>query len=201
MRKLKIDSNNKGFTIIELLIATAVFSVVLMLVTYGILQIGKSYYKGINATRTQEVARNVIEEISRAIQFSGGQVTNTSPGSPRHFCVDNNRFSYALDQQVGPNNAPNALVVDKQASCTAPLDLNVAPPAGARSLLPTGMRLAKMEVTKQNYGQNLYTVTVRVVYGDTDLLDPATHSSCRSTAGSQFCAVSELSTTVQKRIE
>jgi hypothetical protein len=49
----------------------------------------------------------------------------------------------------------------------------------------------------------LYSIDVRVVYGDDDLLinPTATNATCKVGSGSQFCAVSELSTVVQQRIQ
>jgi hypothetical protein len=69
---------------------------------------------------------------------------------------------------------------------------------GARELLPVNMRLARLSLTYR--GSNLYDLTIRVVSGENDLLDAA-HDNCSgSKAGTQFCAVSELTTVVQKRL-
>lgn len=64
-----LDHNAQGFTLVELMIATALFSSILLLITFGLLSIGQNYYKGKNSARTQDVARRVIDEISQAIQF------------------------------------------------------------------------------------------------------------------------------------
>lgn len=60
---------SKGFTLTELMIATTIFSTILLLLTLGLLNIGKNYYKSRNTVRTQEVARRVLDEISSSIQF------------------------------------------------------------------------------------------------------------------------------------
>jgi hypothetical protein len=46
-------------------------------------------------------------------------------------------------------------------------------------------------------------VQVRVIYGDDDLLSnpTAANANCKSQAGSQFCAVSDLTTVVVKRVQ
>src|SRR5688572_1794031 len=94
----------RGFTILELLVATIVFSVVLLLVTAGIMQITRVYYKGVTETNTQNTARTIVDTISQAIQFSGGDVTVTNPaavpGTDYAFCVGNEQFSYRLGWQV-----------------------------------------------------------------------------------------------------
>jgi prepilin-type N-terminal cleavage/methylation domain-containing protein len=204
----------KGFTIIELMIATMVFSVILIVITTAIIQIGHIYYKGVTSARTQEAARGIIDDISRSIQMSGGTVTpsitNAASGA-KGFCVNQRRYSYVLDKQltdsslVASDQTKHALVVDEMNSqCTGATsaqditNAQVSLAAGSDELLGPNMRLAKMSVTGSG---DLYTISVRVVYGDTDLLT-SDHMSCvNQSAGSQFCAVSELNTTVQKRVQ
>lgn len=203
-----------GFTIVELMIATMVFSVILLVVTMGILQITRVYFKGVTESNTQNTARSVIDTISQAIQFSGGPVTTTSgsgtPSSPKAFCVGDTRFTYDTGWQLedsSPDNtkhqAYHALAMDTFANCNQstpqPLD---QPSISGRELLSPHMRLANVSVT--NVGSNLYKVTVRVIYGDDDLLDNPTapDANCKGiSAGTQFCSVSELSTVVVKRVQ
>ena len=225
-----------GFTIIELLIATAVFSVIILVVTAAVLQFSRQYYKGIIASSTQGAARTLVDDISRSIQFNGGTV-NPIPDNinPTGLCVGTDkRYSYALNQQVTdagsslPNQGYHGLVSDDVTGCgtdTVPLDVKSLPAklpttlSNARELLGQHMRVSKFSVTGGNSTNNLYTISVRIVYGDNDLLcsqsagdcntpapssaavlNTATDLSCRSTVGSQFCAVSELTTTVRKRV-
>lgn len=218
MSKPKSSPNRKssGFTVIELLIATAVFSVVLVVVTGGILQISRLYYKGVTSANTQNTARAVTDVIAQAIQFGGGNVVPTTAGaatptSPKVFCIGNQRFTYDLGWQVkdsSPNaskhQALHALVQDSYAGCTSSTTqpLNVATVSG-RELLSPNMRLSKLTVTPM--GGNLYRVEVRIVYGDDDLLkapqDGNSTTCVNENAGTQFCAISELSTVVTKRVQ
>lgn len=204
----------RGFTIIELLIATMVFGVVLLLVTAGILQITRVYFKGVTEADTQNTARSIIDTISQSIQFSGGNVTET-PGSPvagtdYSFCLGNQQFSYRLGWQVedrfdaSVNQTWHGLVQNTLSGCTsasAPQNLGNAAITG-RDLLNDHMRLSKLAIT--NIGPNTYKVQIKIVYGDNDLLNnpTAADASCKGVrAGSQFCSVSELSTIVVKRVE
>jgi prepilin-type N-terminal cleavage/methylation domain-containing protein len=209
----QLQNKPKGFTIVELMIATAVFSVVLLLVTVGIVQVTQVYYKGITEANTQNTARAIIETVSQAIQFSGGNVTltpsPTSPDTTYSFCVGNQQFTYRLAWQVenhlDTNNKQtwHAMVQGSSTgSCgsTAP-DLTQENISG-RDLVGEHMRLSKMTV--ESLGQNMYRVSVKVVYGDSDLLNnpTGTNASCLGLhAGSAFCAASELSTTVVKRVQ
>src|SRR5665647_2275439 len=96
----------KGFTIVELLIATAVFSVVLLLCATAIVQVGRMFYKGTIVNNTQTVSRSVINDISQAVQFGDGNDDASfypAPGSAtfsgvtvQSQCVGGVRYSYFL---------------------------------------------------------------------------------------------------------
>src|SRR5581483_9172525 len=68
--------NSKGFTITELVIATAVFSVVLMLGVVGFVQIGKQFYKGVSVSQTRDIASQIMNAITSDIRLSQGGVQN-----------------------------------------------------------------------------------------------------------------------------
>jgi prepilin-type N-terminal cleavage/methylation domain-containing protein len=202
---VKLNSQ-KGFTIIELMIATAVFSVILLVCTIGLLQIGRMYYKGVTSARAQETARTAINDISQNIQFNGGVVSHDTVNSL--LCIGNKRYSYALNRQVTDNavmvgsQARHALVADDITGCSSPQPLNGD--VTGRELINIRMRLARLTVNLVPFTTDLYNVTVRVVNGDDDLVtdvDGDGFVECRNVReGSQFCATSELSTTVHKRV-
>jgi prepilin-type N-terminal cleavage/methylation domain-containing protein len=229
-----------GFTIIELLIATTVFSVVLLTISGAIIQMGRLYYKGITSARTQEVSRSIMDEVSQTIQFSSGQIIDIGPtGSPltnyknsldntsansKAVCAATKHFSFRYGQQR--TGTQHGLVVqDVPGGCNTTIaqNLNSGTAAGTE-LLGDKMRLSNL-VVQQAGDVNTYRVTVRVIYGDNDLVcDPdATTgaSNCNSTdlwndpnaiagtrklscknirSGTQFCAASELSTIVKRRL-
>jgi prepilin-type N-terminal cleavage/methylation domain-containing protein len=205
-KQYRNQSNTQaGFTIIELLIATAVFSVILLLSTTGLIQIGRMYYKGITAAQTQEAARMVMDDISRTIQFKGGTVIPTGPAATQNrFCIGGKRYSFLIDLVLSDNPAlpserRNVLVSDDfGGTCDAQdLDSGAALTDTSRELLRPNMRLAKLEVVNIP-DSDLFQITVRVVHGDIDLSPGGT---CEGGPGSQFCAASELSTVVKKRVE
>lgn len=206
MRIKTRTSNQAGFTIVELMIATLVFSVVLLLVTTGIIQVGHTYYKGINEANTQDTARTVMETIGEAIQFSGGAVGQTDAteqaGVLKAFCVGDTQFSYRLGTQLvtgtpGSGQTNSVLRKNTVSNC------NASSPAlsTGQELLSPKMRLSELSVTPVP-GGTAFTIRVKVVYGDADLLNNPTSSaaSCKGSEGSQFCSTSDISTTVYKRV-
>lgn len=221
--------NQKGFTILELIIASTVFGVMLLLASAGIIQIGKIYYKGIVVNRTQEAVRVVVDDISRNYQtkptganpystsdsFGGG---NGGPGSPRAVCIGQTRYTYQTGMVVKPGTF--ALWTDQiklGADCTAP-NLNGVPAnmvpgddnsesesdyakAYRKEMLANNMRLSQFSLPMPV--NNMQEVYVRIVYApEEDVLKNATPGSeeCISTeTGGQFCAIATLGSFVKAR--
>lgn len=205
-----------GFTIIELLVATLVFSMVLILIAIGVLQFNHAYYSGITQSQTQNTARSILEQISQDIQFSGSQITSPIANGgtdPEHgFCIGSDRYSFRPGWELvnsGPKVAQHqtlhALVKDSPGICSGMKAQDFTKPlaSGSTELLSQYMRISKLSVSPVPGASGLYNVDVRIVYGDDDLLTnpTASNAACKVGSGSQFCAVSELSTVVQQRIQ
>jgi prepilin-type N-terminal cleavage/methylation domain-containing protein len=197
---------SKGFTIIELLVASTVFSVILLICMTGVIKMGQIFFKGTITSQTQEATRSIIDEITQGIQFSKGNVGAVSGVTSGQVCIGNKRYTFITNKQL--NDTPDSTQVahvlqrDVNPGCTTdPLDNPV-------ELLTPGMRLTKFEVRPLDgpvATAKLWQVNVWVVYGDEDLLtaaDPTTgHRQCNGGAGSEYCAVSELSATVYRRVQ
>lgn len=195
--------NNKGFTIIEMLIATIVFSVTLLIMTAAIMQFGKIYFKGTVQARTQQTVRTALQDISQSIQFGPVDPTGpfSDPSGVQYFCVGNRRYSFVKDIQLGTATGQSAhvLVVDDPAGCGAPFPTMTTPalPDGAKELIGEKMQLTELEISK--VGDDLFAVTIAVAYGQNGDLE-ADKKACKAlNLGGQFCAVSRLTTTVQQR--
>lgn len=185
---------SRGFTLVELLIAASVFSVLLIVITFAIVQISRSYSKGIVASRTQESARAVIDEVSKAVQFGAGDVVRDTASATKMYCIGGKSFSFELDKMVDESISQHALMLEEVPDCTGAIpDMS-----SGRELLANRMRLTKFEISTPPADSNLYEITVGVVSGEDDIVDGGTCDP-NVTAGTQFCAVSELTTQVQKR--
>lgn len=224
----------QGFTIIELVIATAIFSIVMILLITGVVAVTRMYYKGVINTQTQTVARSITDSIAEAIQFNGASVvpnTNDVPSGEYAFCVGGQMYTFVLGKELidgasaTTTQSPHVLAesnVGQNCTDATPPDLSAATlPTNSVELLSANMRLDYFNVCSASSGTNLYGVHIRIIYGGSDLLQPLTtpldqrstgcvgptglpENQCSGTfsnfLGGQFCAVSELDTTIEQRV-
>lgn len=109
-----LKTRQNGFTIVELMIATTVFSLVLLVALAGFLQIGRLFYKGVNITQTTDDGKQAISSIKNDIAFSTAGASQikitpytTTVGStqlPRYwFCAGPNRYSFMRGTELDTN--------------------------------------------------------------------------------------------------
>lgn len=184
------------------MLAMAVFSLVLVAAAAGLIQVGRVYYKSVITTRTQDTARAVIDEVSRSIQFSGDEpriVTDAEGNST--VCTGGNRYTANVGQQAGEGSDPALFKDDSPLGC----DNSVSLASDGIELLGNNMSITRFEVLPITGSVDRYEVFVWIAYGDDDVLetDPndSTRRICRTVSlGGEFCAISELSTVVSRRI-
>ncbi len=218
---MQMHRRQAGFTIVELAIATTVFSLVLIVVLYGVLSFTHAYYRGINNSATQNTARSIVSNVSQAIEFSGGIPTgdaiDATPGHQNvtYFCDGSNVYVYQPGVQFsGSPTLTSPGLYEKPASPGCTFDGTLS---GGRELLAKGMRVAVLTV-QQNTSSKAYMIAVRLALGDDDLLcSPATTGSCapngtlpvynkndlqcKQHTGYQFCAVAALGSTATVRVD
>lgn len=204
---MSLRRQERGFTIIELMIATAVLSTILVLVTVVMVNIGTLYYKGINQSRVQDDVRTISDDIIKNIQLSDqppkGPVAVPGVTNSYAYCVGQVRYTYVLGVQVG-HPAPGTSSTYYQVlwrdsnptpgSC--PTQIDPKNPSSPQVAL-TNSNLAADDA--QNQGKEMITsssrltqfsmtttspsvATVGVAYGDNDLLCNPTlvPSSCKN---------------------
>jgi prepilin-type N-terminal cleavage/methylation domain-containing protein len=126
-------AKQQGFTIIELLVATTIFSIVLMVILASFLQVGRMFYKGISINNTNESARSLVDSITNDIklaQSSTTPITFTSAGTTAYYlCIGSHRYVYISDNHKinsddinAPDpQAPHGVIRSVMASgCQAP---------------------------------------------------------------------------------
>lgn len=209
--RLMWSESRGGFTIIELLLATVVFSAVVVVALSGFLTIGRLFYKGVNLSQTQATAQQIIDNLTTDIQ-GASTVWDTLPpasGGRSYVCIGNNRYIIKLYNFVDildHNNTDKfGLLRDKlpggNNACPNPYDgIGAVAPNNPTEMLGNKMRLNSFSVTRTCPTCKLFVIKVNLAYGDDSSLsiDPTTKiASCDSNlASSQYCAVTGLSTTV-----
>lgn len=195
LRKQALNKSQKGFTIIELMIATAVLSTVLVIVTLIIISISNLYYKGINQSRVQSAARTVTDEITRQIQLNDRPAIGpvNGPNGTQTYCVGTVRYTFITGVQLNgkaPGTAttfPHVLWRDTDPTPgTCPLYIDAAHPVtdvdltdpnlgtadkdGVELMAPNS-RLTEFSITGVMPGNvSPYTINVDIAYGADDLL-------------------------------
>ena len=224
MMTRRTTTGQRGFTIVEFMIATSVFGVVLLIVTAAVLYISRQYQNSLYASSTQAATSNLVDTVAQSIKFSSTPISSTSHASgTKSYCIGTKQYLYVVGKQVDGGNAAtktrNAVIARQNSNCTLESIITSQPSGSPQELLGRGMRLSKLTITTSPASPALYTVSARVVYGDDDLLcSPSVSGSCSSSAtmsavdlarsdiicrpqsGSEFCAVSELSSTVYRRL-
>lgn len=198
---------NSGFTIVELMIALAVLSTVLIISSSVVINLGALFVKGINQTNTQNTARNIVNELANQLQL-GSAVPIIPPGN-NVFCLGSQRYSYVTNVKLTSSNTSHVLWRDtmKNSGSCAALGLTTVSPSDSLTdtsikgseLLATNMRIMPDFGITDN-GNGTYTIRVTVAYGDDDLIQTVGGKTrCIADIGKQYCAVSSLVQTVSKR--
>lgn len=202
-------SDERGFTIVELTIATLIFSLILTVITAGVISFTTRYYKGVNASTMQTTARTVLDTVSQAVQFGTSPVTVTTVGT-NYFCAGGHSFTFSSTGAMynGANNA--GLYMAPMGSVCGSAS------TGGKQLLGKNMRVTSLSVTQVTGQPNVYKISLGLAYGADDLFcSPSVGNcnnntsltnwwkddiQCKGSTGTQFCAVSKLTTVVAQRV-
>lgn len=207
---MNLRANTRGFTIVELMIATSVFSLLLLISMAALIFIGRIYYKGTTESRTTNTASSIIDEVSSSVKFSGQDVkvaAGPNTGWDGAYCIGSTKYSYKLnkileiDRSENSLRAQRVLVKSQDPLCLGnPTGIPLDPPAtftalgsqtpegNLQELLAEYMRLTRFEVVGSPEG--LTTINISVVYGgdsdnaavDTDIYnyESGQISSCKT---------------------
>jgi len=203
-RKHQTRLNQKAFTIIELMIATAVFSTILVMVTIMMISIGNLYYKGVNEARVQDDVRSITDEVAQHLELSdaGPLPPAVSPNGLNHaYCIGDTRYTFTLNRQI-VTQTPHVLWRDTNPtpdSCSTTNTFLTSPPPATNGseLIAPNSRLTFFSISNTSP----YTISVGIAFGDTTLLNlSGINTTCKGNIGDQFCATATLTTTVTQRV-
>lgn len=211
---------SRGFTVTELMIATAVFAVVLLLAQASFLQIGRLFYRGVSLSNTQETADHILQDVSGS--FQNAVIINPgSSGNYTYYCIGNTRYTYKIDNEISTDATPDhsattgnyGILKDtlpgSGGACNMPCDdtsSDACPPNSKKlhnpiEMLSDKMRVEEFDIKPSAPTSSLYNISIVVAYGDTNTLEyasPGVLSSvrCQGSSYNSFCAVARVSTAV-----
>lgn len=215
MKYFKKNNDSTGFTIIELLIATLIFSIVLVVILAAFVQISRLFYKGVNMSNLQNDARTITQNIADDIQFAQNPPTFVPANSSGigYFCVGLHRYKYHLRYQVGSSTNNDFGILRETVSYAAGCTLS-APGSNPEELLGNGMQLNYINNLTSGCVNGRCKVNVHVIFygGDPQGLFSTKNSSyssspwnapdaeCTGTlTDSQYCATADYDKTVLQR--
>lgn len=182
----------KGFTIIELMIAVSVFALAIMLVTMTVIGISRSYQQGATKAKLLTTSREIHAQFTQFIQYGGSanEPSLSTQGNWNFLCIGNIQYIY------WPNNYSASdsylFVITYQGDGCSGIYTKEQP-------LPPGTVVTNFSVTGKSPTYTLYT---RFVTGDnTMFINNDYNNTCRSNIlGEEFCAVISLSSTVSRKV-
>jgi|GEM_PF-2747689 prepilin-type N-terminal cleavage/methylation domain-containing protein len=216
--QLKYTKLQQGFTIVELLISTAVFSLALLIAVIAIIIVNNSFVKGNVQSQTQDIARNVLSTIIQDIQFN--RTSSIILGTPYenygYYCLGNDVYIYQTGQEINTSATPAVYHALLEFTGSCPTNLTTDPvgiadlqylnnKAGGgnntHELLSQNLSLEQLDITQVN--SNSYAVTLTIAYGNYFIkaATPIDDSCPAESLSGQLCAVSTLTTTVSPRIQ
>jgi prepilin-type N-terminal cleavage/methylation domain-containing protein len=223
------NKRQAGFTILELMIATSIVSVILLMVTTVMIGIQSLYYKGINQENVQNNVRTIVSEVDQEIQTSIGSPKVVTPATTAYtfnasfnhqaptsyqvqaLCIGSVRYTYIIGLQVGSgsNQVPQALWRDStpEAGCASGVPnisnptFSVSDDLGGTEYIAAGARLTAFQITQQSDGN--YQVQASVAVGQDNLLNTniGYNAQCIGNSGDQFCATASLSSETGPRLD
>lgn len=211
---MKLVKNDRGFTIIELLIATVVFSVILVVILAAFVQISRLFYKGVNMSNTQDDTRRALNDIASDIQFASSSPPSacTGSGCPNYFCVGNHRYTFFLGAQVGYTSPAGIYREDETGNCPPPTGPTAVKTGSADQLLGNGMQLNSIKISCDGIACHLhahvifYGGTPQGLFVSTDNPSSKTpwkepDADCTGALiSSQYCSTADYSSTILEKI-
>jgi prepilin-type N-terminal cleavage/methylation domain-containing protein len=197
----------EGFTILELMIAVAVYAVALLLITTGVIAIGGAYQQGVTKAQLLTAAREIHSQITQDIQY-GGEPPYVYPDSVSineqpytATCIGDTRYLVATDTDATQSNYGSFIVDNISSTACGSSSLTDAQyplPANAKAVSSTD--IDAFSLTDDHNGT--YILQTRFVAGYVDMFNGNSYGgTCRSNlVSSEFCSVVTLTSNIGRKV-
>ena len=202
-----LSGNQSGFTLADVAIASAIFSGVLIVCLSAFIAMGNIYFKGSIETRTQGVARKILDGIDRTISTTAVEIETIDHGSDwKAHCIAGIKYSFREGYQLDRDPPANPLtkkvnqvlvksiVTDSLGTPTESCDGIVPDPPSSGGVELLGQRMRIAEFSIENH-ERLHFIKLSLVYGG----DPDNEEIEKEVF--EFQDENELDTTVNKYLE
>jgi prepilin-type N-terminal cleavage/methylation domain-containing protein len=215
-----------GFTILELMIAISVFTIAIVLVTTGVIAVGRYYQQGASKAKLLTAAREIHSQFTQDVQYSATDITQTTVniidtqygGSYNAVCMGSTRYLISTDNGLSGQTKTDygRFISDNNGQVCGSISLNAPQqplPEGSSGSYDSNQALDAKVVTFQitPSAPSIYTLTTRFVIGSKSMFSGSTSDvgategdytqSCQSNIlGSEFCAVVTMTSTVARKV-
>lgn len=191
-----MKNKSAGFTIVELLLAMAFFSFILLFVTTGFIIVNRAYTKGITVKLIQDEGRKVTEDLSRKLRVASPEGISVDPSGE---CVEisGTSFYWSVPIDGGDPTSPRHLYEENGSTCSGVNPANT----GAVSILDDRVGVQYIEIAGVSGSNSIYSIKIILSTSETDLItgDLSESASCTAGSGNQYCDVVTFSTVVSTR--
>lgn len=198
----------RGFTIVELLMALAVFSFVLVLVTTVFIQIFRTYTRGIVRKEVNQSARLLLDDMTSRMRSMPSSSEVKAPANTGRICFGGYSYVWNMVKSGQPwtSNTINGQAVTSIVRIDGDIGGTICDstaPNITTTLRPVGImsnQVGVNEVTISSSAQlaGVRTITVNATTRQADLFT-AVNQCKQGVVGSQFCSQITLTETVAQR--
>ncbi len=199
-----MTNKQKGFTLIELMLAMAFIAFMLLFITSAILQATKLYVKGSAIRQINQAGRQVLSDISTKMRYS----TPTNLLGKNRLCVGGVSYIWNIEGTVPTNTfaAPNSTAPLHLVSLDDPSGNLCVPPYGAIDKTKTTSLVGDEStvlqfVVSHNVDSSLWDVSLILSTGGSNLplFGQSTPTTFACASDNQFCAFGDFKTSIYSR--
>lgn len=197
-------ANQKGFTLIELMIALAFVAFILIFAVTTIIQVMQTYNKGLSVKQINQAARTTLEDMSRYLHNADPGAVNVNALSSNRVCFGGISYVWNLyntsSSSANKYNDGTPLTFTRVSDSSGSMCSNAGgsypdvPKAQATDILQSNVWVMALSVTKPTVANPLTDISIKLAVAN----DPALSGGNCTVGGvqGQFCATAVFSTTV-----
>lgn len=186
-----IARKQKGFTLVELMMAMAFFSFILLFITTGFVIVSRAYNKGLTVKLIQDEGRSIVEELTREIRVSSSDDINVAVDD----CISVSGSLYYLYKPASSTPPYDLYKVQDGSTCDS-YDETVI--TGER-VLADRVSVQFMDASELS-STGVYSLKIVLSTNDTTLITASGEGAeCTTDNGGQYCDVVTMSTVISTR--